>query len=88
MNKQELERVRAWADAKLATGEEPPSAWYQYMKLREALDAILGGVSVVTPIGSLQSAVRPGGGPRLVACSDSPETAQRHPSETPVKLPM
>jgi hypothetical protein len=37
----ELERVRDWALQKLATGQEPPWAWYQYTKLRETLDAIL-----------------------------------------------
>ena len=46
MSREELERLRAWADDKLATGEEPPWAWYQYMKLRETLDAILAGMSV------------------------------------------
>ncbi len=44
MTRQELENVRTWADEKLATGHEPPWAWYQYMKLRETLDAILAGI--------------------------------------------
>jgi hypothetical protein len=39
--KTQLEAVRAWADGKIVTGAEPPWAWYQYMKLRETLDAIL-----------------------------------------------
>ena len=47
MTRAELERVREWALQKLATGEEPPWAWYQYMKLREALEAILAGMDAV-----------------------------------------
>ena len=43
----ELMRIRYWADQKLEAGEEPPWAWYQYMKLREALDAIIAGMGVV-----------------------------------------
>ena len=36
MTREELEKVRAWANDKIATGTEPPWAWSQYMKLREA----------------------------------------------------
>ena len=43
MTKEDLKKIRQWADDKIATGEEPPWAWFQYMKLRETLDAILGG---------------------------------------------
>ena len=43
MTRTELERVLNWADDKLAAGAEPPWEWYQYMKLRETLQAILGG---------------------------------------------
>ena len=42
MTRQELQRLRTWADAKIATGQEPQWAWYQLMKLREALDALIG----------------------------------------------
>ena len=47
--REELERIRAWADAKIAAGQEPPWAWYQYMKLRETLDAILAEMDAVSP---------------------------------------
>jgi len=50
MTREELEKVRSWADAKLSTGEEPPWAWDQYMKLRETLDAILAGMAQTTPL--------------------------------------
>ena len=47
----------AWVDAKLAKGEQPPWAWYQFMKLRETLDAILDGMAAVTPYGRILDAV-------------------------------
>lgn len=86
----ELERVREWTDAKLATGEEPPWAWYQYMKLRETLDAILAGMDATMPLPE-DSPVLPepaGSGLRLVATNDRPETAQRRQAGPPVQLPM
>ncbi|MGO9056381.1 MAG: hypothetical protein ACLQU2_03225 [Candidatus Binataceae bacterium] len=46
----ELKRIREWAQSKIDTGAEPPFAWYQYMKLIEAADAILRGFSIVVPI--------------------------------------
>ena len=46
MDRAELECVRDWAVEKIAHGSEPRWAWYQYMKLREALDVILGALGV------------------------------------------
>lgn len=43
MTDAELSKMRAWADDKIATGAEPPWAWFQYMKLREVLDQIIAG---------------------------------------------
>ncbi len=90
MTRAELERIREWALQKLATGEEPPWAWYQYMKLREALEAILAGTDAVTPqtANSPQEAPHRGTHLRLVGATCSPDTAQRHPAEEPVRLPM
>jgi hypothetical protein len=58
MTKDHLRAIRQWADDKLAQGSEPPWAWYQYMKLRETLDAILAGMEATTPLGSPESGVR------------------------------
>jgi hypothetical protein len=44
MTGDDLQRLRNWADAKVTAGQEPLWTWYQYMKLREALDAIIGGM--------------------------------------------
>jgi hypothetical protein len=90
MTKAELERVRDWAVSKLATGEEPPWAWYQYMKLRETLEAILGGMDSVTlrTESSPQSAPRSGTRLRLVGATDPQDDVQRHPAEQSIPLPM
>lgn len=39
----ELDFVLQWAKLKLQAGQEPPWAWYQYMKLVEAIEAIQKG---------------------------------------------
>jgi hypothetical protein len=40
--------LRGWAEKHVATGNEPPWAWYQYMKLIETLAAIQTGRAAVT----------------------------------------
>ncbi len=84
----DLRAVREWANAKLATGKEPPWAWYQYMKLRETLDAILAGQQSTTPQGLPESVQHPGTHLQVVENTDQQDTAQRHPADEPVLLPM
>lgn len=84
----DLEKVLAWANEKLATGQEPPWAWYQYMKLRETLDAIIASQDATTTEGAQQSDQRLGRHLRLVGQDDRQDNAQHHPSVTPVRLPM
>ena len=87
--KQELEAVRAWAREKLQGGNEPPWAWYQYMKLVETVDAILGGMAVTTTTeNSPQSEQHPGGHLRLVDSMNPQDNAQPHPVGLPTRLPM
>lgn len=90
MKREDLQRVRDWADAKIATGEEPPWAWFQYMKLRETLDAILAGMAATTlqTASSPVSEPRPGTGPRLVASNSPQDIARSRQAGTPVQLPM
>lgn len=87
MTKEELLRVRDWANQKLAMGEEPPWAWYQYMKLREVLDQMLAGMDATQTESSLESALHPGKHLRLVGSEDRQDTVPRHPSVQPVQLP-
>ena len=90
MTKAELQRVLDWANEKLATGEEPPWAWYQYMKLRETLEAIMSGMDAVTPQkgSSLQSASQPERRLRLVESKYPQDSVRPHPNGKPVPLPM
>ena len=87
MDRAELECVRDWAVEKIAHGSEPRWAWYQYMKLREALDVILGALGSFyagrfyaangefTTSGAAFEKASP---TRLVDLTDSPDTAQHH----------
>ena len=90
MTPAELQRVRDWANEKLATGEEPPWAWYQYMKLRETLDAILASLDATTPQteNSPQSEPHQETHLRLVDSTFQQDSAPRHPSDEPVHMPM
>ena len=92
MTMDELRRVRDWADAKIATGGEPPWAWYQYMKLRETLDALLAGMDsvVITPLPASSQGSEPRqGSAYLRVVSERPQdSAQPHPAALPVTLPM
>lgn len=85
----QLQDVRQLAKDKIAGGQEPPWAWYQYMKLIETLDAILGGQqTVITMENSQQSDLLQGEHLRLVDSTYRQDTAQPHPSGLPIHLPM
>ena len=92
MTREELEKVRTWANTKITTGAEPPWAWYQYMKLRETVDAILAGmestVAVTVPADSLPGVQHRGSGHLRLVDTYQPNTAQHHHADSPVQLPM
>ena len=78
MTRQELQRVRAWAEMQIAAGQDPTWVWYQYMKLREALDGIIAGMEcaalqseTLLPMGQAET------GPHLVVSNDRPEATLR-----------
>ena len=84
-----LEEVRDWAKAKIASGDEPPWAWLQYMKLIETLDAILvGQACVITMENSLQSGQHQDVHLRLVDSTYRPDIVQSHPDIAPIPMPM
>lgn len=82
-----LSEIRGWVKSKIATQQEPPWAWYQYMKLIETVDAILAGRSVTTA--DLQQSQK---------CSEishprqakvvALDTARRRQPDDQVQLPM
>jgi hypothetical protein len=86
--KEELEKIRTWADAKIRTGEEPPWAWYQYMKLIETADALLAGMGSVTTESSQQQEQQPDTHLRLADYTDLQDNAPHHPAGLPTRLPM
>jgi len=45
--KNDLNNVRVWAQDKINAGQEPPWAWYQYMKLVETIDAIQASMGAI-----------------------------------------
>jgi len=83
----ELKRVREWAHEKIQGGNEPPWAWYQYMKLIEAVDAILDGLAATTE-NLQQSAEHQGTQLRLVASNDSRDTSRPRHVGCKVRMPM
>ena len=88
MTREELEKVRAWANDKIATGAEPPWAWQQLCRLRDTIDAIVAGMDATQQTASLQATdERRGSVLRLVAATDRPDTARHHFAGTPVRLP-
>lgn len=92
MTRQELEKVREWASQKVAHGEDPPWAWYRYMQLKEATEAIIRGmdstVTLTLPEVSQQEAARQGTSHLRLVDSDQPEIAQHHRDIDEVPLPM
>ena len=44
-----LREVQEWAQAKIDAGQEPPWAWYLYMKLVETIKAIRAGRAATKP---------------------------------------
>lgn len=87
--KKELLDIKLWAKEKIAGGQEPPWAWYQYMKLIETIDAILDSAKcVVTTESSRQLEKQQDGHLRLVDSTYPQDNAQPHSSGFPITLPM
>lgn len=85
---QKLSEIRQWALEKIASGVEPPWAWFQYMKLVETVDAILSGNSYVTTENSLQCELPADVHLRLVDSTCPQESVLPHPVGLPVQMPM
>jgi hypothetical protein len=78
----DLKKVRDWAQSKIDAGQEPPWAWFQYMKLIETVETILASNQATT------ENLHPATHLRLVASTCLQDNAQHHLAETPVLLPM
>jgi len=83
-----LRRLNLWANQKIQRGEEPPWAWYQYMKLRETIDGILKGMAATSRVNSQGSDRHRERLNRSMASKYHRGTARPRPAVTKVPLPM
>ncbi len=88
MTEPDLALVCEWARAKVATGAEPPWAWYQYMKLIETLETIMASTACVTTERSRQSDLHPDAHLQLVVATGQKDSALPHHAGLPVQTPM
>ena len=81
MVKEDLQKLKIWADGKIAAGKEPAWAWYQFMKLREALDAIIAQMEMESVALEMESSLLTSPyaerGPRLVISNTRCEHPQK-----------
>jgi len=73
--KNELEKVREWAVARIKAGDVPDWSWDQHVKLIEAADALLHDMSVAG--GSSRQAQRFGRNFRLVERASGAQETMR-----------
>ena len=86
--KRQLIEVKDWAQRKINSCQEPPWAWYQYMKLIEASDALLAGMGAVAQTAnSQQLAPRQGNVTPLEDARGRREKYLRRPVDPPIQLP-
>jgi hypothetical protein len=78
MTIEDLQGLRDWADAKVTAGRCPLWAWYQYVKLREALDGVVAamtcaGIQIESPLPSYVEIE-----PRIVVSNTRPDNGWPH----------
>jgi hypothetical protein len=89
VSKATLQEVLAWAKEKTHEGNEPPWAWYQYMKLVETIESILKGIEATNSKVSLQqSESHPGNVLRLLVPTYQQDIVQPHQEDEVPQLPM
>jgi hypothetical protein len=77
-----------WAESKLPSGDDSPWAKFDYLKLRETLEAIVLCMEASTqqmdsPPDSSSRGLQPEAAPRLVVSNDQPENVETPPLEEP-----
>jgi hypothetical protein len=90
--KKHLEDLLMWAKDKAHSGSEPPWAWYQYMKLIETAESILGGMNStlnIIPKENLPLTAKPQGNVhQLAAGKRRIDTSQPHLGNLEPQMPM
>lgn len=91
----ELNKILSWAKDKIHSGNEPPWAWYQYMKLIETVETIQQSMASTNPIATVttensqQLAKQKGNVLRLKVPKRQKDTSQFHQgTKKKVLLPM
>jgi hypothetical protein len=82
--------IREWAGQKARSGREPPWAWYQYMKLIEAVDFIRQGRGSVKRVEAApqESAPPPVDGPKERARAAESDISRDQDGGAHPPLPM
>ncbi len=83
----DLKKILSWTKEKLQGEDHPPWAWYNYMKLQEALNAVIKGRDVKTG-NLLQSEERPETHLQLVDSKYPQDTSQHRQDIEDLPLPM
>jgi hypothetical protein len=89
--KRYLKKILEWANEGVADHANPPWAFYNYMKLKEAIECTLKSLASVRYInleGLQGSDKHPENALRLVVDSIPQDTSQPHPDILEVPLPM
>ena len=87
--RKDLEGVRAHAKHQLKHGDEPPWAWFQYMKLVEITESTLESLDAVIPLeDSPVSDLPPEKRLQLVATTDPQDIVRLHRDDSEPVLPM
>lgn len=84
----QLSNLLEWAREKIHGDDQPPWAWFQYMKLQEVTESILKGMGASTAVDLPSLGERQGTYLRLAADSSRPENALRRPERIETPLPM
>lgn len=83
----DLKKVLSWTKEKLQGEEHPPWAWYNYMKLQEALNGVIKGRSSQT-VNLPQLDEHQETHLQLVDSKYQQDTSQRHLDIDDLPLPM
>ena len=80
--------ILGWAEGKLPSGDDSPWAKFDYLKLRETLEAIVLCMEATTqqkesPPDSSPTEPQPKATPRLLVSNDQPGNAESPPLEEP-----
>jgi hypothetical protein len=87
--KDELAKIRAWAQAKIDAGQEPPWAWKTYKDLIEVVDEILAGqAATITLEDSLRLQDQSECVPPLSGNIVRIDSARRRSAPQRIRLPM